>query len=78
MVKLKSSRRHCYHRHDDLVNRDGIYVSHMKTYMFHWSYSHSCPFLIHDLSPGLQQGLVPLVEQDLPTFLEHLGLSQSF
>jgi hypothetical protein len=35
MVKLKSSLRKFYDRHHDLVDRYGIYVSHITTDMFH-------------------------------------------
>jgi hypothetical protein len=37
LVKLKSSLRKCYGRHNDLVDRYGIYVSQMTTDMFHFS-----------------------------------------
>ena len=35
MVKLKSLLRKFYGRHHDLVDRYGIYVSHITTDMFH-------------------------------------------
>jgi len=53
MVKLKSSLRKFYGRHNDLVDRYGISVSQMTTDMFHLSLTLPGPFLIHDLSPSL-------------------------
>ena len=37
----------------DLIDRYGISMSQMTTYMFHLSETLPDPFLIHDLSPGL-------------------------
>ena len=53
LVKLKSSLRKCYGRHHDLVDRYGIYLSHMTTDMFHLSESLPGPVRFHKLSPGL-------------------------
>jgi len=52
LVKLKSSLRTFYGRHD-LVNRYGISVSQMTTDMFHLSEALPGPFLIRYLSSGL-------------------------
>ena len=54
LVKLKSSLQKFYGRHHDLVDRYGIYVSQMTTDMLQLSYTLPCPFIIHDLSPGLK------------------------
>jgi hypothetical protein len=57
------------HHHHDLVNRHGISVLQMTTYMFCLSYSHSCTILIHTLCDKLRvTRQVPLVERKLPTF----------
>ena len=54
LVKMKSSLRKFYGRHHNLVDSYGISVSQMTTDTFHLSQALSGPFLIHDLSPGLQ------------------------
>ena len=54
LIKWKSLLRKFYGRHHDLVDRYGISVSEMTTYMFHLSLTLLGPFLIHDLLPGLQ------------------------
>ena len=54
LVKVTSSLRKFYGRHHDLVDRYGISVSQMTTDMIHLSQTLPRPFLIHDLSPGLQ------------------------
>ena len=53
LVKLKTSLRKFYGRHQDLVGRYGISVSQMTMDMFHLSLTLPGPFLIHDLLPGL-------------------------
>ena len=52
LVKLKSSLPKCYGRHHSLVDRYGIYVSHITTDMYHLSQTLPGPLLIHDLLPG--------------------------
>jgi hypothetical protein len=53
LVKLKSSLRKFYGCHHDLVDRYGMSVSQMTSYMFHLSWALPDPFLFHELSLGL-------------------------
>ena len=54
LVKLKSLLRKFYgRRHHDLVDHNGISVSQMTTDIFQLSLTLPCPYLMHDLSPGL-------------------------
>ena len=53
VAKLKLSLRKFSGCHHVLVNRCGVSVSQMTTYMFRWSESQSGPFFIFDLSPSL-------------------------
>jgi len=55
VVKLMLSLQTFYGRHHDLVNRYGVSVSQKTSDMLRFSKSQSGSFLIHDLSPGLQQ-----------------------
>ena len=75
LVKLKSSLRKFYGRHHDLVDHYGISVSQMTMNMFHlWYTSQSFPhsWLITGFVTRLTRR-VPLVEQELLTFPEHLS-----
>ena len=72
LVKLKSSLQIFYDLHHDLVDRYGISVSQMTTDMFpSWSFPHS--WLVIGFVTRLTRR-VSLVEQELPTLLEHLSL----
>ena len=53
LVKLKSSLRKVYGRHQDMLDRYGTSVSQMNMDMFHLSQALLGSFLIHDVSPGL-------------------------
>ena len=73
LAKMKTSFRKIYDRHHDLVNRYGIYVAKITTNMFHLPHALAGPFLIHDLSTRVTRW-VPLVEQELFTLWDHLGV----
>jgi hypothetical protein len=76
LVKLKSSLRKFYGLHHDLVDRYGVCVSQMTTDIFHLVVNTSQSFPHSWLITGFVNRLtqrVPLVEQELPTFPEHLS-----
>jgi hypothetical protein len=62
--------RKFYGRHHDLVDRYGISVSLMTTYMFHLSLALSGSFIIHEITGFVTRLIrrVPLVKQELPHF----------